>query len=877
LSWIDSARQRLRELLRASRVDAELDEEVRDHFARELERQEHRGLPSGAARRQAYLITGATHSAKEAVADERTGHLLADLRRDLRFGAQGVRRNPGFATAVVLSLALGVGGTTAIFSVVHAVLLRPLAYPHSDQLHLVRVWWKDFSSSLSVADFLTVSEHSPPAVRVGAYYLPDGGFAMATRDGPEVVDGGYVTHELFDVLGVSPIVGRGLSPDRTSREILIGELLWQERFGSRRGAIGESLSLDGETFTIVGIMPAGFHLPGQRNDRVWVHASFNTVTRRGPYFLTAIARLPDGTGAAAIESALTGAAVPVLREQYGIAEPWRYGLRPLKDVLVGDTRQTLLLTFAAVGLVLLIAVANVANLLLARGTVRAREMAVRASLGAGRGRLIRQLLTESALLGFLGGAAGLALAAGIVRAARIAAVAVIPRMDEVRVDLAVACVAIASGIVAGLAAGLVPVVRLPWTRLSEWLRAGGRGASDHPRLGGTRQALVIAEIALALTVVASAALLVKTLLRVQQVDPGFEPDNVISFRLALPDRPYADRTRMWAFITDLERALSAVPGARSVASAMSLPPDQLVMSNNYTVEGTTRDQAGARGVAEWNVVTIDYFKTLGIRVRRGRAFDTTDRLDTPPVAIVNDAFVRRHFPAGDPLGRRIKGGDWDARARWITIVGVAADVPYEKGAWSGSNPTVYTAYSQNAWLQSPYVVIKTTADPTASVAAARGVVTALDARVPLRDVATMSERMHRSTEQPRFRGLLFSALGGLALVLAVTGLYSVMAYHVSQHRRDTAIRRALGARSDEIVRSTIAAGARPALCGIVLGVAGALAVTRSLAALLFQVNPRDPGVLAATAGVLAAAALVACAWPAMRAVQIDPATLLRDE
>jgi predicted permease len=876
MSWLAGVRQRLRELLQPSRVAAELDEELRDHFARELDQQQHAIESAAAARRQAHLRVGSADMAREAVADDRTGQVFRETVRDVRLAARGLRRNPGLATAVVLSFALGIGGTTAIFSVVHAVLLRPLAYPGSDQLYEVRVWWKTFSASLSPADFLALREQSLVTGRVGAYYLPDGGFALATPAGPEVVDGGFVTPELPQVLGVTPIVGAGFSSERGSREVLIGESLWRERFGGRSDALGETLTLEGEAFTIVGVMPAGFNLPGRRNERVWVRAQLDEPTRRGPFFLRAIARLASDAPPTTAASVLSSATIPVLRDRYGVADTWRYGLRPLKDVLVGDARETLLLMLAAGALVLLIAVANVANLLLARGTLRTREMAVRASLGAGRGRLVRQLLAESVLLGLIGSAAGLAVTFGVAQVARIEAATVVPRIDEVGVDTVVVLFALASGIAAGLASGLLPVLRLPWTRLNDWLRAGSRSAGEDVRHGRMRQALVVAEVALALTVVTSAGLIVKSLFRLQEADLGFRPQGVLSFRLALPEQPYARAERAQALMASLEDKLRGLPRVRSVGVAMSLPPDLLVMSNNYTVEAATPNAAGPSDVAEWNVVNSDYFTAMGIRVLRGRAFDTRDRAESPGVAVVNEAFVRRHFPGGDGLSRRLKAGDWAPQSPWITIVGVVKDAPYENGAWGGPNPMVYLAHSQNL-LQAPYVVIDCSEDPAALVPAVRTAVASLDPRVPLRDVATMTDRVHRSTAVPRFRGLLFSALGTLALLLAVTGIYGVMAYHVSQRRRETAIRRALGARGDQIVRSTLGAGLRLAFAGIILGTAGAVALTRSLSTILYQVDPRDPAILGAGAAVLAATAVIACAWPAVRAVRVDPSTLLREE
>ena len=875
MSFLAGLRHRIRELVRPSDVARELDDELRDHLEHERMHQIDRGLGPDVAERAARIRVGRLDLAREAVAGERTGHLVADLARDLRTAMRAIRRAPGFAAAVVVSLALGVGGTTAIFSVVYGVLLRPLAFDHADELHLVRVWWNDFSASLSPADYVALHDTRRSSGAVGAYFFPDSGFALAGRDGPELIEGGFVTPDLLEVLRVAPRLGGGFTAQQKTCEILISEALWQRRLGSTRDAIGRSVALDGQSCTVVGVMPAGFNLPGQRNGDVWAKAQLKPPTRRGPFFLTTLARVPASSSVETTEARITTAVTPLLRDRYGIRDSWRFGLRPLRDAVVGDVRETLLLTFAAVSLVLIIAMANVANLLLARGTVRTRELAVRASLGAGRGRLARQLLTESAVLGVAGGALGVLLARLLVNIARTAGAEIVPRLSEVDVDAAIVAFGCALGLCSGLVAGVLPVMRLPWTRLGDWLRDGGR-TGESVKHGRTRRALVVAEIALTLTVVTSAALLVKSLITVEREDPGFRPDGLLSFRLSLPDQPYDDETRLAAFVADLTTRLASLPGVASVAYAASLPPNLLDITNNYTLEGSDRDGAGTNGVAEWNVVSQDFFDTLKIPVTRGRAFVDTDRPDAPPVAVVNESFARQHFQGLDPIGKRLKGGDWDPRSPWTTIVGVVRDVPYASGVWGGSHPMVYIAFSQ-LLLQNPFVVVRTAGDPAVSLAAVRAAVTAVDAGAPLRDVATMTERVHRSTTIPRFRGLLFSFFALLALAIAVTGIYGIMAHHVNQRRRETAIRRALGATSRQMLTSTLGAGLRLALVGIALGTGAALAVTRSMAALLYRVEPHDPAVLAGVAVLLAATAVIACVVPALRAASIDPAAVLRDE
>jgi putative ABC transport system permease protein len=874
MSWLSGLRHRLLELLRPSRADRDLDDELRDHLVREVERQVAAGMPVGEARRTALVRAGSLQAAREAVRDARTGSLVADAMQDLRVGVRGLRRNPGFAAAVIISLALGVGGTTAMYAIVHAVLIRQLPYHDGARLFLMRVWWNSFSATLSNADLIAAAEQIGDLGSIAAYYRSDEGFTMATPAGPQVIKGGTMTARLPAVFGTAPIAGRSFSSD-SAPETLIGDRLWLERFNRSPDAIGKPIVLDGTTYTIVGVMPRTFNLPGQSDGAAWIKATLKPPTRRGGFFLQGIVRLAPDINAEAAAARLTSAVTPVLGERYGVKPGWRYGLRPLRDTVVGGVQETLLLLLAAMGLVLLIAVVNVSNLLLARASTRLRELAVRASLGAGRGRLARQLLVESSILGGAGGILGLGLAWLGVGLARTLGAAVVPRLDEVSLDRRVVAFAVACGLTSGVLAGVLPALRVPWRHLLSSLGAADRSSAPGSGHGRTRQALVIAEMALTVTIVVAALLFAKSLFRLEAVDPGFRPDGVLTFRLSLPDAPYANEDRLSSFLNALDGRLRQLPGVSAAAFSFGLPPDLLPISNNYTLEGDVTGEKGVTGVAEWVVVSPGYFPSLGITLVRGRPFNVDDDGKAPPVAIVNERFAHKHFPDGRVLGRRLKGGDWDGTAPWTTIVGVAADVPYVHGVWGGADDTVYVAYAQNLWVQSPYVTVKSAAPIPSD--AIRGAVTALDPDLPLRDVATMRERMRQSMLEPRLRSLLFALLAALALSLALTGIYGVMSYHVTQRRRETAIRRALGARAAEVVRATLFSGLRLAGVGIVLGSVGALALTKSLSTLLFHVSPSDPAILAMVATLLAACAVLACAIPALRTVRIDPASVLRDE
>ena len=562
MSWIQGMARRARELLGPHEDDLEIDEELRDHFEREVERRIGAGAAPENARREARLRVGGHQSAREAVRDGRTGRLTGDLLTDVRMAFRGIRREPGFTAAVVLSLGLGIGGTTAIFSVVYGVLLRPLPYPESDRLHLVEIWWNDFSASLSPADFLALRESHAGVADVGGFTFPDAGFALRGDDGPEVVDGAIITAELPRVLQIAPLVGPGLSATSPTCDVLISEALWRRRFGSRRDAIGRSLVIEGEPCAVAGVMPASFDIPGRYGSSIWIGLRPGDPKRRGPFFINTVARLHPGVTPRQAEAALTTRVVAILRDRYGIRNEWRYGLRLEKDVLVGNMRETIWLTFGVVALVLCIAVANVANLLIARGAVRSRELAVRASLGAGRGRLARQLLTDAFVLGLIGGAIGLGFAIATLEVVRARLPALLPRMAEVRFDLPVVVFALALGIAAGLAAGLFPMARLPWAHLGQWVREGGRTSGESLRLGRLRRVLVMGEVALTLAVVCGATLLVKSAVRLQSQNPGFVAQGVLSFRVGIPDS-YTDE-RALLFYQTLEQRLRALPGARSV-------------------------------------------------------------------------------------------------------------------------------------------------------------------------------------------------------------------------------------------------------------------------------------------------------------------------
>jgi predicted permease len=867
-------------LFRFSQVEDEITAELADHFQRELERQRANGVPDADARRRAALRVGNLESIKEQTRDERGGRLAADLAGDLRVGWRGLRRNPAHTAAVALSIAIGVAGVTAIVSVVTAVLIRPLPYPSADSLYAVRVAWNDFTAPFSAADFLRLREHSSGVASVAAYWLNSEGFTLLGGALPEVVIGANVSAETPRVLGVPPALGRWLSEAPDSREALIGTSLWRDRFGMRADVLGQSLDLDGTVYTVVGVMPAGFNVPGQTDGQLWVSAPIREPARRGPYWLRVVARLEDGVGGEGAGARLTSALTPVLQDRYRVEPGWRYELTWLKEVIVGDVRATLLLFLLAVALVLVIASVNVASLMLARGTSRSRELSVRSALGARRSRLVRQLLAESSLVGVVSGIIGLAGAAALIRLLVIQAGPLIPRLHEVRLDAGAAALALGLAITVALISGTGPALWLTGPRLADAIKDGGRAASGGLRQGRIRRALVATEVALTLAVLIAATLLVKTMARLQAEDPGFRAEGLLSFRLVLPPDPYGERARLTRALGEIDERLRALPGVQAIAFAESLPPDQLQQSNNYTLAGeepgTPGRTAQGSGVAQWNVVSPDFFPALGIDVLQGRGFTAADDERAPLVAVVSETFARKHFPRGDALGRRLKGGDWDPAAPWITIGGVVRDVPYASGVWGGNSPTLYIPLAQLPPSRWQFVVLQG-AGVDRAVPAVAAAIRALDPRVPLRDVRVMAERLRASASTPRLRMLLFAALALIAVALAITGIYGVVAYDVNQRRRETAIRRALGASSSRVLAAVVRSGAQLTAAGVVAGLAVAWGIARSLTGFLYGVEAHDGWAFFAATVVLIAAALLAMVIPGAAAVRSDPLSVLREE
>ncbi|HEX7050754.1 MAG TPA: ABC transporter permease [Longimicrobiales bacterium] len=873
-------RRLFRLLLRRRDIVAQaLEEEIRLHLERRTEQLVREGLSPEAARAEAVRRFGSVEDVRRAAAARERRRSVREgldaIVRDARFAVRTLRRNPGFAAAAILTLALGIGANTVIFSAVNGILLRPL--PFADPGRLVSVWP---DRTHSKGELLTLRERARVLRDVAAYSENDE-YTLTGAGAPVRLVGSQVSANLFDVLGVRAAVGRTLLPGESrpgsDGVVVLSHGLWVERFGADPAVVGRAVVLDGRSRTVVGVMPAEFRFPVPGTD-VWVPLTVDAadaIDFWGIVFLRLVGRLRPGAtpdqAAAEVRSA-----VPSMRERMPWPMPDDYGADvsavSLRERLVGDVRPALLVLLGAVGFVLLIACANVASLLLARASGRQAEMSVRVALGAGRGRLVRQLLTESLILAMAGGTTGILLAAWGVSALATRLPAGIPRAAEVGMHADVLGFALATTLLTSLLFGFLPALRTARPARGTPLRGGAHGsgrASVHRRLIG---ALVAIEIAAAVVLATGAGLLIRSIRQLQRVNPGFRAEGVLTAQVAPPGFRYDSETKQRTFYADLLERVNALPDVSSVAAANNIPFDE---GNTYfpvVIEGQPLPRGAAAPISVRWVVTPDYFATMGIPLRQGRAFTAADRPDAPPVVVVSETFAHRFWPGGDAIGKRIRAASADA---WWTIVGVVGDV-HRDDLTSDVGLAVYRPYAQHP-VRDMTLVIRTDAAPRALAANLRSLVAAVDEDTPVGRIRMMRQVVSASMARPRFTTLLLTAFAALALILGAVGVYGVMSYAVHQETRDIGIRMALGARAPDVLRYVLRRGAVLAAAGIAVGLAGAFAAARLLRGFLFGVGPADPATFAAVPIVLAVVALLASYLPARRATRVDPAVVLRGE
>jgi putative ABC transport system permease protein len=808
--------------------------------------------------------------------------MMETFLQDLRFGARMLRRSPGFTAVAIIALALGIGGNSAIFSVVNAVLLRPLPYAEPERIMRVFASAPErglTQTNLSMREVTAIAEQSQAFEQVGAY---TGDSANLTGiDEPIQLSIARVSAGVLDVLRVRPVAGRNFLPEEDKAGgplvVILSHNLSRKQFGEASDVVGKTITLDSASYTVVGVMPAGFNFPGGQIDawvpRVFEPSFLNRETvERGAGYLNVIARLKPGiTRQQAQADVANIAANNNSAGQFDLS----FGMLaiPLPEVVTQGVRSTLYILLGSVGLVLLIACANVANLLLAKAAGRQKEIAVRAALGASRARLIRQFLTESVLLALLAGALGVALASWGVDVLVSAATGNIPRAAEISVDGRVLGFTMLIAVVTGVIFGLAPALQASKADLNDALKDTGRGSSGGVRRTRIRGALVVAEVALSVVLLIAAGLLMRSFARLQGVDAGFNPAHVLVADISLPASRYAQPAQRAAFYRRLNQELTNLPGVVWAAAAQSLPLTGSDARTPIAIDGRPVPPLPERPIVSVGIVSPDYFRTLGIPLLQGRFFTDQDNETGPVTVIINQSFARKFFPEEDPIGKHLLGGGAQVQAR--EIVGVVGDVR-QIGLDTSPAEGFYLSSNQRPQLAMS-VVVRTEGPPLALSNAVRSRVLAIDKDQPVTSLQMMEEVVSSSISNQRFTFLLLGLFAAVALVLAAIGIYSVMAYTVTQRTGEIGLRMALGAQSRDVLRLVVSQGMTTALIGVAVGLAGAFALTRVMTSLLFSVTATDPITFVAIPVVLIGVALAACLVPARRAIKVDPMIALRYE
>ena len=817
--------------------------------------------------------------------------------QDLRYAVRMLLKKPGFTAIAVLALALGIGANTAIFSVVNAVLLRPLSYQHPDSM--VMVWQRLTGANsypalpCSAPDYIDYRDQTQTLENVAAFYNEN--FTLTTRTGSERVSGAAVSANLFPLLGISSLRGRvfNAAEDQFGHDnvVLLSYGAWERRFGSDPDVLGKTLVLDQKPRQVIGVMPKEFQFPTQGllsgpAPELWVPIAFSPAQigpdGRGDNFnISVVARRRPGVSIQQASADIDR----ISRRIYASYPPAIQKLFSLDGFVtdfhqqvVGNVKTLLLVLLGAVGFVLLIGCANVANLLLAKAAGRRREVAIRAALGAGRLRLVRQLLTESMLLGLLGGAAGLLIAYWLTQLMiQFSPAGDVPRLADSQLNLPVLAFTLAISILTGVLFGLAPALQVSKADLNTDLKEGSRGAAAFRR-SRLRSVLVVAEVALSLVLLAGAGLLLRSFVKLLGVPLGFNPDHLLTMPIALPEARYQSKVQVQAFYNELIERTQSLPNVKSAAAATSLP---LMGEWDIVITPEGRVDTGEKSLstAFFAGVTPSFHRTLGISLVRGRLFAESDNPKNPSVAVINESMARRYWPNQEVLGKRFKWGPADSTRPWHTVVGVVADLKQNNLA-ADIGPGVYLPIPQmpqDSSIHGFWLAVRTSSDPAAIVASLRQIMRSLDPEVPLFQVRTMQDVLSESVAPRRFNMLLLAAFAGLALLLASIGIYGVMSYSVSQYTHEIGIRMALGARAADVLQLIVRQGMYLVLIGLAVGAAGALALTRVMSSMLFDVKPSDPLTLASVSVLLAAVAFLASYIPARRATRVDPMIALRYE
>ena len=813
---------------------------------------------------------------------------MSDIWYDVRFAIRVLLKSPGFVLVALLTLALGIGANATMFTIADSVLLQPLPYRNSDRL--VSITAQDRGTgikgfNISFTRITMLHEQSRTLESIGAYLAS--GASLTTSGVPEQVPSAVATQNFFEVFGVQPAIGRGFTPAEDqpggANVAIVSDAFWHSHFGGSPDLIGKSIPIDGHSVTIVGILPASYRFPFvQPEPQIWFPRVFENPlfppdrVRSGAAYLTVYARLRPGESIAHAQTEMDSLGSVYTSNFPGFGDAHRFTVQvaSLKETLVGPLRTSVIVLLVAVGFVLLMGCVNLASLLLVRASARQKEIAVRYALGASRGRLLRQLLTESFLLSLAGGAIALVLAANAPHLLRLLPPGTLPRVDEITMNGRVVLFSLVLCVVTGLGFGLVPALQTSGNKLYDALKESGRSASGGRRAGRFRASLVVGEVALALILVSSAGLLLKSFEKLVNVNPGFDPRNVMSFSMSLPLSRYPDRPKQSEFWRRLVEDVKTLPAVQSAGVNSYLPIGSGTRFVFMCTEGTPCVGEGRDPVAAVRHVTPDYFKAMRIPLLRGRVFADSDNANSRPVAVINQNLAGKFFAGQDPVGKFVIQTRGNIQT---VIVGVVASVK-SAGLNAADLAELYLPQEQSPVpVTTMSLVVRSDQPPEPLIASVRSVVAKLDPDLPLSNILPMEDVVSASVAQPRLTALLTAAFGILALSLAAIGIYGVMANSVLQRQQEIAIRMAMGATPSSILRLVVGQGLKLVLAGVILGLLGALAFTRVLASVLFEISARDPITLTTVTVVLVVVAMSACYIPALRSMRVDPITALRNE
>ena len=890
--WNDETRKRLT----AANLSAARENEIVEELAQHLDDVYDQALRNGSTEDEARRIAQSELNQSELLAQQlRRSHrpvqlepvvaggparanILKDIIQDVRYGARILFKNRSFTVVAVLALALGIGANSAIFTVVNAVLLRPLPYKDPERLMTV---WEDASkvgfphNTPSPANFIDWRDQNQLFEGMAALHRQT--FNLTGVGEPERIDGRRVSANLFGLLGVDPQFGRVFLADEdqpnSNRVVILSDRLWRRRFAADKTIVGKTLSLNGQPHTVVGVMPPRFEFP-TREDELFVPMAFASeeASRRGSHYLEIIGRIKPGVTREQAQAEMNTIAARLEQQYPETNSNIGATVISLHEDLVGDIKPALLMLLGAVGFVLLVACANVANLLLARAAVRQKEIAVRMALGASRWRLVRQFLTESVLLGTLGGVFGLALSYVSLILLRSFIPENFSQASAITIDARVLGFTLLVSIVTGLIFGLAPAIQR--SEFNEVLKDGGREGVAGSRGNRMRGLLVIGEVAVSLLLLIGAGLLINSFIRLRKLDPGFQTNHVLTMGMVLPQSKYPDRTKRAGFYNEVLRRVQSVPGVKSAGVVNWIPLVFQGDSVGISIEGQPDPVRSERPNAATRVINPNYFSAMGMRLLKGRNFDSRDQSTTAAVSVISESMAKRFWPNQDPLGKRFTPGDSSRPDQWIEVIGVVNDVrQFELTA--EPKPQMYLTYEQVGFFAPRYLVVNTDIEPSSMAASVRQAVWEVDKDQPVSNVATMEEVLSESIGRQRFSMLLLAIFAGVALVLAAVGIYGVMSYSVAQRTHEIGIRMALGAQTGTVLRLAVGYGLKLVLIGVSIGLVAAFALTRIMSTLLFGVKPTDPMTFAVISVILIAVALLASYIPARRATKVDPVIALR--